>query len=337
MQELYLNVGAHVRFQDGAGGTLHKVVLDPHTHRITDLVVVTGFLQRQERVLPISVVEDVCADEIQVGLSVQELLDYPQYQEVEVEQTLDDWDSPLDYPREYVAFWYPPVGIYVGERAALPTIRRRVATGIHTGEESLGRSTVVRNLQGVVGRLDHLWMDRQTWEVTHLVVHRGQSPHLFVSHFAVIPYCWVETISGNEVYIWGTDEQLKEAPMLRWYIEGKGDSAVNIGEVDALDESLTIAEEVLAELAEDPRTASSLIDAVYERGVLTLMGEVETEAAHVAAEEIASRHEQVMSVVNALEVRPKEEVMVTMTKELGKILISVYGSSWDVQPERARL
>ncbi|HXF64305.1 MAG TPA: BON domain-containing protein [Caldilineaceae bacterium] len=320
MQELYLNASAHVRFQDGTGGTLHKVVLDPHTHRITDLVVVTGFWQRQERVLPVWVVEQASADEIQVGLFVQELSDYPPYQEVEIEQTLDDWDSPLAYPREHVAYWYPPVGIYVEERAVLPAIRRRVAKGVHFGEVALGRSTVVRNLHGVVGKIDHLWLDRQTWEVTHLVVRKGLIPHLLV-----IPYSWIEAIAEDVVYIWGTDEQLQEAPMLHWHVEHRGDSAVDTGEIEHLDERLSIAEGVLAELANDPRTASSVIEAVYECGVLTLTGEVENELAHVAAEEIAHRHERVMSVVNALEVRPKEDAVARMTRELGEMMVHTYG------------
>jgi osmotically-inducible protein OsmY len=83
-----------------------------------------------------------------------------------------------------------------------------------------------------------------------------------------------------------------------------------------LDENLVIAEAVLAELAADPRTTTSLIEAVYEQGVITLSGEAAGEEAHRAAEEIAHQHEHVVSVVNALEVQPKLTTMDTVVDAL---------------------
>jgi hypothetical protein len=112
------------------------------------------------------------------------------------------------------------------------------------------------------------------------------------------------------------------------YHESPGASAAaEASEVYHLDENLTIAGEVIAALAEDPRTASSVIEAVYERGVLTLTGEVENEPAHTAAEEIAHRHPQVMSVVNALEVLPKADTITLLTKEFGRLLVEAYGTT----------
>jgi len=76
-------------------------------------------------------------------------------------------------------------------------------------------------------------------------------------------------------------------------------------EQGAHEANVKIAEEVSAALAEDPKTSASVIQVVYDRGVITLAGIVENEEAHASAEEIARRHEGVVSVVNALEVRQK--------------------------------
>jgi osmotically-inducible protein OsmY len=104
-----------------------------------------------------------------------------------------------------------------------------------------------------------------------------------------------------------------------WFQEGMEEGASPGSEGDLLDKNLVIAEEVVAALAEDPRTASSVIEVVFERGVITLMGQVEGELAHTAAEEIAHCHEGVVSVVNALEVRPGPRNLDNVASVLGQL------------------
>jgi hypothetical protein len=123
----------------------------------------------------------------------------------------------------------------------------------------------------------------------------------------------------------GVDSQLKEVPMTLLQLGLTFAVGGEIGsEAKPLDENLTIAEEVDAALSEDPRTATAVIEVVYERGVITLTGEVENESAHVAAEEIAHRHEGVVSVVNALEVRPKPDTLDTITRVFGQLTGQAY-------------
>jgi osmotically-inducible protein OsmY len=74
-------------------------------------------------------------------------------------------------------------------------------------------------------------------------------------------------------------------------------------EVDnLLSTNLELAAWVAEALALDPRTADSVIEVSHDRGVITLQGEVKSNAVHAAAEEIAQSQVGVISVVNALEV-----------------------------------
>jgi hypothetical protein len=326
MKGMYLNIGAQVRFQDGVGGTLHKVVVDPYTKQVTDLVIVKGLLQRHDYVIPLSVVEQASEDEILVALYTQELASYPKYREVEFEEPLDDWEHDMFYPCEHVLVWNPLVGFIEEPRTIIPVIRRRLPKGIPFGEEVIGRSSVVRNINGVVGKIDHLWLDRDSWEITHLVVRSGIIPHYFV-----IPFSWISTITPLEIFIRGTDTQLKQVPATQLQLVLAYDTNVKVGDEGyLLDENLVIADEVLDELAEDPRTASSVVEVIHDQGVITLMGEVNSELAHSAAEEIAHRHQGVTSVVNALEVRPKPSNLDTMTTVLGQLVNHAFGATVDV-------
>jgi sporulation protein YlmC with PRC-barrel domain len=326
MKGMYLNIGSQVRFRDGAGGTLHKVVVDPRTKQVTDLVVVKGLLQRHDYVIPLSVVEQASENEIQLALYTQELASYPQYSEVEFEEPLDDWEHEIFYPREHVLVWNPLAGYIEQPGSIAPVIRRRIPKGIPFGEMVIGRSSIVRNIDRVVGKIDHLWLDRESCELTHLIVRRGIVPHYFV-----IPFSWISTITPQEIFIKGTDTQLKEVPATQLQLLLAYDTEVKVGDEGyLLDENLTIADEVLDALAEDPRTASSVVEVIHDQGVITLLGEVDSELAHSAAAEIAHQHKGVTSVVNALEVRPKPSNLETMTTVLGQLVNHAFGAAVDV-------
>jgi sporulation protein YlmC with PRC-barrel domain len=303
MKELSLTIGAHIHFRDGRGGTLHKIVVDPHTKKITDLVIARGFLQVRDYVIPVSTVEEATTEEIYVSLSTEELKEYPEYREVEFSVALDDWESDSVAPKEQVLIWYPQLGIYERERTHVPAIRRMVPSGIPSPEEAIGRAAVVRNLDGVVGHVDHVWLHPENWEITHLVVHRAILPGVFV-----IPFSWVQSISPKEIFIRGTTHQLKELSTTQMRLSAI-DQPEGVGTAQPIDNSLTVADEVIRSLAADSRTADYMIDVLFDQGVVTLLGRVEETPARAAAEEIAHQNENVISVINALEVRPKEEIV----------------------------
>lgn len=79
-----LTIGAYVWFQDGNSGTLRQVVIDPQTKRVAELVVAQGFLQRDVHVIPVSCVKKATADAISLSLQLGDLVNYPEYREVEL-------------------------------------------------------------------------------------------------------------------------------------------------------------------------------------------------------------------------------------------------------------
>ena len=64
---------------------------------------------------------------------------------------------------------------------------------------------------------------------------------------------------------------------------------------------------VIAALLADPHASTSLIEVRYERGTVTLTGTVLSEEARRAAEEIVSRQEGVVTVINDLRVAPHRQ------------------------------
>ena len=81
MNRFDFRIGARVHLQDGPGGLLQKVVVDPYTRRVTDLVTEKGFLQKKDRVIPVTLVEVVTPEQITLTLYSRQLRHYPEYQE----------------------------------------------------------------------------------------------------------------------------------------------------------------------------------------------------------------------------------------------------------------
>jgi hypothetical protein len=61
MNKFDFNIGATVHCKNGKFGKLQKLVVDPKSMEITDLVVGKGFLRIEERIVPVSVVD--CAND----------------------------------------------------------------------------------------------------------------------------------------------------------------------------------------------------------------------------------------------------------------------------------
>lgn len=301
MEELCLTIGARVHLRDGEGGTLHRLVVDPRTHQITHLIILKGLLQRHDYVIPVSHVTKATAQELFVDMTAEQLAQYPEYRMEEFRELRQTDTGELAQSHEHAVVWVPPVGMFEPNQPILPVIRRRIYHGIPLREKVLGRNCLVRTLDEVIGRVDHLWLHRENWEVTHLVARGG----MFSQHFVVIPMDWITSIEPDEIYVRSSEEPLPQytADELAVVMQAAL-AAGGYEEPYPLDSNLAVAEAVVEALAADSRTTGTLFDVAFEGGVLTLRGDVMDEAVHQAAEEVAHAHPEVLSVVNALEVHP---------------------------------
>ena len=81
MTKYNFNVGARVHCKDGVGGKLIKVILNPQTQQVTDLVIQRGYLLTTDCVLPITVVEQASGSDVILSISRQTLGEYSEHRE----------------------------------------------------------------------------------------------------------------------------------------------------------------------------------------------------------------------------------------------------------------
>lgn len=63
-----------------------------------------------------------------------------------------------------------------------------------------------------------------------------------------------------------------------------------------------VAEAITQQIMNDPLTRDYVIEVVNQRGVVTLVGEVQSQQSREAAEQIATAHPDVISVINGLKI-----------------------------------
>jgi osmotically-inducible protein OsmY len=347
MAKYDFNIGAQVHCRDGDGGKLHKVVVDPHTQRVTDLIVERGFLLTTDRVLPVDVVERATEEGIYLSIFSEELGDYPEYHAVEFEEPAPAVKEGA-YDRGDIRCWMQGYRMACYE-PVIPMVRRQVRKGISPHRAVIERGTPVRNAQGTIGHVDHLLVDPESAEVTHMVVRKGLLPY-----YPIVPLTKVRTVSDEAVTVSLTDDEVDALPRYKSRdardIEAElrdrlGESPLDFSKVEMsieggivllvgwvphigakrraeaiarsiegvidvqneLDTEMTVTTRVMNALLSDPKTSLSAIDVVNERGVITLKGKVDSVGVYEAAEGIAAEQAGVLSVVNALEVEPDED------------------------------
>lgn len=279
MAKYDLNIGAKVHCQDGSCGKLHKVAVDPHTNRVTDLIIERGFLLTTDRVLPVDVVERASGDDIYLGLSSEDLSDYPEYRVTEFEEPAPEAQAGR-YDRNDIRCWMGRYRMACRE-PVVPMVRRQLHEGVSRKRAVIERGTPVRNKQAAVGEVDHLLIDPESGQVSHLVLQKGLLPY-----HPILPISKVEAVSDEAVTISLSEDEVEALPRFK----------------------SRDAEDIEAELRDRLAQSNLNLDAVeisievsVEAGIVHLAGWVPDVEAKRRAEAIARSIEGVIDVENELD------------------------------------
>jgi hypothetical protein len=286
MSLVNISLSTHVHFQDGAQGDLYRMVVQPATCRITDLVVRRGMLRKHMWVLPISLVNFVNSDGVFVAINSTQLDAYPAYREYdrEVPMLAPDWEQ---HSSLRMTLWLPHYGLFEEEKHYVSMIPQHIFEGISTDQRALGCNTQVRCISGEVGKLDHLVVDTETWQVVELIVHkRMQSKDL------VVPKSWIAAVDETSITVWGTGSQLQQ---LHRY-QPRPEDEILLKLRNWFDEAPYDYHDVLP---------------FVEDGILHLHGVVENEAARHHAEMIGRSIPGIFLVENRLEISTAVTAQVT--------------------------
>jgi uncharacterized protein YrrD len=198
--------GVSVYTLDGKeAGHVDRVVLEPKTNEITHLVIRKGLLIKEDKVVPVGLVEAAKEERVTLRLDREQLEQLPNFEETDYVPLTDDdpeWERArpaLTGPVGVTApamYWYPayggtplpgyPASGYVAEtRTNIP----EGTVAVKTGAKVVTRDD--KDVGDVVQLLTDLYDDR----VTHCLISKG----LLLKEKKLIPVGWIESWSDDEV------------------------------------------------------------------------------------------------------------------------------------------
>ncbi len=217
--------GTHVYTSDGQDvGTVDRVVLDPQTNEVNDLVVRKGWLFIEDKVVPLALVASAAEDRITLRKSGSDLQKLPKYEETYYVRAADNGIVPHvnDAPpsREYSepVYGYPPVGTaWWGGGAYLdympldlqPEFVARVQKNIPDGTVAVREGARVVSRDGKhVGDVEEIFTDPTSNRMTHIVISQG----VLFKDRKLIPTNWIKAESEEEVSLTVETEVVNNLP-----------------------------------------------------------------------------------------------------------------------------
>ena len=201
--------GARVMTLDGkVAGHVDRVAIDAKTNEITHLVVRRGLLQRQDKVVPITIVTLGRDGQLSVHVrsdDLELLPDYKEEQYILAEKARED-QTPS------AVFLYPPYpGGVLGIANYSPTDVTKTHLNIPVGTVALkeGAKVITRDKKEV-GHVAQVLMSTPTDQVTHFVIVKG----FLVKESRLIPVGWVDRLADNEVHLAIDSDTVERLPVV---------------------------------------------------------------------------------------------------------------------------
>jgi uncharacterized protein YrrD len=180
-------------------GTISRIVIDAKTRDVTDLVVERGALSKNEKVIPVGLVDLEKDDRLVLGetnQSVDEFLDYETTQYIPVEE------AGAPFENVEANYWYPPVNFQLQlPRAGL--ISEAVPDWVAQTETSIpeGRIAISEGAQVIsadekhIGNVEQVVTDSESNKVTHFVIGKG----LLLKEHKIVPAGWIDSTDGEKI------------------------------------------------------------------------------------------------------------------------------------------
>ncbi len=188
--------------QDQQVGHVDRVVLDPRTKEVTDIVVRKGLILTEDKVVPISLIASATEDRVTLRENAGDLDKLPYFEEthyVGVDERESPWNSPQPgYPPPL--YWTPPIGGSPTDYPnydLLPYIAQ-VKQNIPEGTVALKDGAKIISADGKhVGDVERVLTGPLVDRATHLVMSQG----LMHKNRKLIPTTWVSTVEEGKVHL----------------------------------------------------------------------------------------------------------------------------------------
>jgi uncharacterized protein YrrD len=190
-------VGAHVQCTDGHGGSVTGLIIDPLARRLTHIVVQDYTVPAVEHLVPVARVAGTTHDRVTLDCTRETLAALEPFAEGRYISS-----NASDYELFYAV---DPFAEFEAEHIPL------VTEHIPPGELAIQRGAQVVAIDGPVGEMAALVVDRASDDISSIVVRLG---HWLTKHEQAIPIAAVERIESGNLYLTLARDQVATLPAI---------------------------------------------------------------------------------------------------------------------------
>jgi sporulation protein YlmC with PRC-barrel domain len=190
-----LALNAAVRCSDGSGGQITRIILNPLTKKVTDIVVRGPSRLGAERLVPVEEIVTATPEEVTLQLTRKAL---SRMQRFITHEFVPQQDTSMSGGAAATFYW--PYSIPARDTLDV------THPAIPPEELAVRRSDRVEAIDGQIGHVDALLIDPQTEAITHLILREG---HLWGRRELTIPISQIVAIEDGVVRL-GVDKATVE-------------------------------------------------------------------------------------------------------------------------------
>src|SRR5574341_210794 len=197
-----LKEGTSVYTRDGQEvGQISRFVIDPANNQVTHVVVQKGWLLREDKVVPIQMIDTANEERVELSEKVQDYEELPPFEETHYVNAPEKEDYGQNATHVPATYWYPPMG-YLANPTYGPTIynwppaETRQNIPAHTVPLKEG-AEVISVDDKHCGNLERLFLESDNNSVTHFVISQG----VLLKERKLLPAGWVMNVEEDKVYL----------------------------------------------------------------------------------------------------------------------------------------
>ncbi len=198
MEEIRTNT--RVDCSDGACGHSIYLIMNPLTDQLTHVVVQTGGLFPEDRLVPLSEVVSATAEAIKLRCTKAQLNKMPHFRYVEYTR------MEIPHMHSMPLVGWPYVTAMEDETYAVEQMN------VPPNELAVRRGMRVEAKDGAVGRVDEFLVDPKSGHITHLVLREG---HLWGQKDICIPVTAIGEMDEDVVHIKLSRQEIEALPHIR--------------------------------------------------------------------------------------------------------------------------
>jgi uncharacterized protein YrrD len=182
-------------------GTISRIVIDVKTRDVTDLVVERGTLLKEEKVIPVGLVDLENEGRIVLRETNQGVDDFLNYETTHY--------VPVDQPGIHqanieVTYWYPPVNPQIQMPIAgvfqdnpSDTVSQ-TKTAIPEGRVAISEGAQVVSADGKhIGNVEQVIANSDSNSITHFVIGKG----FLLKEHKLVPALWVGNVKEDKIHL----------------------------------------------------------------------------------------------------------------------------------------